>query len=206
MRKVSRLDVLRYELEVGFSKLARRPWEPGERDFEFLLEELPKYHDGPRNSPTHFYAALADENLEWFEEEVPVGELVMGPGDEGLHAQVATEAEGYIHRFVKLVQENYHDDECFKSHFRDGPIRYPLVPCVFADYKEVMHYLGPTRGDYGGVYRIQDGYHRTFQMIARGRERIPAFVGRCKEGSLWRGNFSYLRFKNGRWMPEGSEK
>lgn len=197
------MDVLRYELEVELSKIDTAPFDPQkESDFGALLEELPRYHDGPRNSPAHLYAALADDNLVWRRTEVPVSRLLMGPGEAGLHTKAVMQAEGFVTRFVRLAQERYSQHECFKSYFWDAEIRYPAVPCVLVNYREATPWLPEPKKDYGPVYRLQDGYHRAFQMILRGMKTIPSFAACCKDGSPWEGNYCHLlRFERGRWIP-----
>jgi hypothetical protein len=200
------LDVLRYELEVEISKIDSPPFDPYDRsDFEALLEELPKYHDGPRNCPSHLYAALADDTLEWRRMEIPVADLLMGPGDPGLHREVAAEAEGFVTRFVRLVQEHHRQEECFKSYLWDAAIRYPTVPCVLVEHKNATPWLADPKKDHGTVYRLQDGYHRAFQMVLRGARTVSAFAAYRRDGSPWDGNYRHLAmFENGRWIPRGS--
>jgi len=202
------MDVLRHELEVELSKLDTAPFDPrAESDFDTLLEELPRYHDGPRNSPTHLYAALADDSLVWRRAEIPASQLLMGPGPAGLHTEVATQAEGFVDRFARLVRERYREEECFKSYFWDAEIRYPIVPCVLVNYGAATPWLPEPKKDYGPVYRLQDGYHRTFQMILRGKATIPSFAACCRDGSPWEGNYGHLaRFENGRWIPRDESK
>jgi hypothetical protein len=201
--EISRLDVLRYELEVEFSKIDTAPFDPHEEsDFAMLLETLPTYHDGPRNSPIHLYAALADDTLVWRMTEVPVSQLLMGPGETGLHTEVAMQAEGFVASFVRLVQERYARHASLKSYYWNADIRYPILPCVLVDYQNATPWLPEPKKDYGVVYRLQDGYHRVFQMILRGMTVVPAFAACCKNGSPWEGNYRHLdRFENGRWIP-----
>jgi hypothetical protein len=200
---VSRMDVLRYVLEVEFSKLEKAPFDLyAGGDFETLLEALPDYHDGPRNSPAHLYAALLDEELVWSRVEIPAGELFMGPGEAGLHAEVAMEAGGRVARFVHLVRERHGGEDCFRSYFREGAIRYPVVVCTLCDYREMTPWLAEPKDGLEAMYRLQDGYHRTFQMIARGMERVPALAARRKDGCPWRGNYQHLeRWDGQRWIP-----
>ena len=203
IQEISRMEVLKHELEVEFSKLAEPPFDPqATDDFDTLLEELPKYHDAPRNSPAHLYAALADDDLVWRRTEVPASKLLMGPGEEGLHSEVVRQAEGFVTRFVRLVQERYSGLECFKSYFWDADIQYPAVPNVLVDYKKATAWLPEPKGDYGPVHRLQDGYHRTFQMILRGMTTIPSFAACRRDGSPWEGNSRHLRWsENGGWIP-----
>lgn len=203
---VSRMDVLRYVLEVEFSKLDKAPFDPCARgDFETLLEILPDYHDAPRNSPAHLYAALLDEDLTWNKAEVPSGEVFMGPGEPGLHTDVVMEAGGRVARFVQLVRERHSEQGCFRSYFREGAIRYPVVVCTLCDYREMTPWLAEPKEDLGAVYRLHDGYHRTFQMIARGLATIPVLLSRRKDGQLWRGNYRHLeRWDGQRWIPRNS--
>ncbi len=198
---VSRMGVLRYVLEVEFSKLDKPPFDRyAEADFETLLEILPEYHDGPRNSPAHLYAALSDEELVWSKSEIPAGEIFMGPGEAGLHAETVMEAGGRVAEFVRLVREKHSGQDCFGAYFREGAIRYPVVVCTLCDYREMTPWLPEPKEDLGGVYRLQDGYHRTFQMIARGMAAVPALAGR-KDGRPWRGNCRHLeRWDGQRWI------
>lgn len=202
-QKVSRMDVLRYELAVELSKIDEPPLDPyEENDFEALLEALPEYHDGPRNSPAHLYAALADGDLVWRRMEVAVSDLLMGPGEPGLHTEAATQAEGFVARFARLVQERHSQKQCFRSYFWDAEIRYPTVPCVLVRYCDATPWLRESKRDYGTVYRLQDGYHRVFQMVLRGLETVPAFAACHTDGSPWEGNYRHLeRFEGGRWIP-----
>jgi hypothetical protein len=187
------MDILRYELKVEFSKRGAPPFDPDDQnDFETLLETLPQYHDGPRNSPAHLYAALADDDLIWRRTEIAVSDLLIGPGEPGLHTEIAAQAEGFIARFVQLVHEHHSHQECFKSYFWNAPIQYPTIPCALVNYKSATPWLPDPKKDHGQVYRLQDGYHRTFQMILRGRKTVPAFAACRKDGSPWEGNYRHL--------------
>ena len=197
------MDVLRYVLAVEFTKVAAPPFDPyGETDQRALLEALPQYHDGPRNSPNHLYAALADDQLVWHRAEVPVSQLIRGPGTTSEESQVAVQAEGFVDRFARLVHARYSGSECFRSCFRDVPIEHPWIPCVLVDYLTATPWLPEPKRDFGQVYRVLDGYHRAFQMVLRGRPTISAFAGRRETGAVWEGNYGHLaRFESGRWVP-----
>jgi len=203
-QSVSRMEVLKNVLTVEFSKLDAPPFDPdSEEVFETLLERLVEFDVGPRNSPSHLYAALADPDLLWHRSELSPELLIRGPGDNELEMRLAVQAEGFLHRFIKLA-EAFSDDASLKPYFRDSEIRFPTVVCVLVDYADAVPWMPPPVKDHGQVYRVLDGYHRAFQMIRNGRAAIPAFTACRRDGSAWKGNFRHLhKCEDGRWVPRG---
>ena len=198
----SAIDVARYILEVEFSKLDALPFDPVEiDDINLLAEEVARYHDAPRNSPTHAFAALTDGNLRWFRMSIPADRIIMGPGDPASRPLVV-QAKALVSRFVQLVNES-ENAALMQEYSWDREIDFPLVPCVLVDYHSGTPFLPEPKGDYGAVYRLLDGYHRTFTLVARGQTEVESFVGIRVDGEPWAGNFAHLdRWEDDHWIPK----
>jgi hypothetical protein len=191
-QRLSRLDVARYLLQVEFTKLARPPFDPADvEDLVKLIDALPEYHDGPRNSPTHLYAALMDDTLEWGTTSVPAAKLVMGPHDGGLIYEYVEKADAFVDAFVRLLSQE-RDREEFAEFFRSGDIEYPRIIAILEDYDDSTPFLHGPKEDHGLIYKIKDGYHRTFSMVAQGLRMIPVILG-CLPGlKPWKGYYRHL--------------
>jgi len=184
---LSHLDVARRLLEVEFSKASDPPFNPYEiDDLAQLIETVPQYHDGPKNSPKHMYAALSDPGLLWCETRVPVSKLVMGPCDEGLLYGYVKKANGLVADFVRLISREQENEE-FSEWFWDAEIKHIRIPAVLEDYRDATPYLPEPKPDHGLIFKIKDGYHRTFQMIARGEQSVPLILGYLDGFKPWKG-------------------
>jgi hypothetical protein len=200
--QVPTIEVLRYALQVNFSKLPRPPFDPASiTDLGELAEAVAQYADSPRNSPSHLYAAVTDPRLTWHRTQIPASQIILGPGSPGVHTELVVQAEAFIERFVTLAQPHRaHED--LRAHFRADPILFPVVPSVLVDYQKATPFLPAPKGDYGSVYRLLNGYHRSFAMILRGQREIPALLAVYDGGEPWPGNYTHLdRFESGRWIP-----
>ena len=203
--RVSRARVARYVLQVEFSKLTRPPFDPAsEKDMGKLAEAVAQYHDGPRNSPMHLYAAITDARLEWYRLQVPVDKLLMGPGEGDVHADLARQAGGFVASFARLLSEHAKHPG-IAPYLITKPVAFPIVPTVLVDYRNATPWLPEPKANHGDVYRLLDGYHRSVAMILQGLATVCSHVGTIEDRSPWRGNYDHLdRWDGKRWIPKAA--
>lgn len=203
--RVSRAHVARYVLQVEFSKMPQPPFDPAaQKDLRKLTDAIGEYHP-PRNSPSHLYAAITDVRLQWYDVEIPVEKLLMGPGQEGLHADLAGRAAGFVSSFARLAGEHAEHPDIAPYLVR-RPMEFPIIPTAMVDYRHATPWLPEAKADHGDVYRLLDGYHRTVAMALQGCRTIRSYVGIMESRAPWRGNYAHLdRWDGTRWIPRASK-